>query len=259
LGNTNNGNKARPRYGRWPLIRFFVWRFEALRETARERRFRSLPIWAVLAAVLVAAAIFFGVARGFSRPWTDLTARVTSWLESGPWNRALGKYKEQVALYHFDQAAEAIRNVRLIGAFFEPAKEVAEKRARLLIDWKNTLIDDLNRAHFSGTLADSSGAQYTGITDATDESLSMKLPYGIARVKWEQLLPQQLLAVSKSFIEPGAGDAADRQWRCAVFASETGQTEAAQELAEAAARARPEYREQISLLFPDISQTPEPR
>jgi len=84
----------------------------------------------------------------------------------------------------------------------------------------------------------------------------MKLPYGIARVKWEQLSPQELLAVSKSFIQPGTSDAADRQWLCAVFASETGQTEAARELAEAAARAKPEYKEQISVLFPGLSQAP---
>jgi hypothetical protein len=183
-----------------------------------------------------------------------VTARATSLLERGPWNRALAKYKEQVALYHFGEAADTIRNVRLIGAYFKPAKEVAEKRAQLLFDWKNTLVGDLNRVHFSGTLTDKSGTQYTGIASATDESLSMKLPYGIARVKWEQLSPQELLAVSKSFIQPGTSDAADRQWLCAVFASETGQTEAARELAEAAARAKPEYKEQIFVLFPGLSQ-----
>ena len=123
-------------------------------------------------------------------------------------------------------------------------------------DWKNTLIDDLNRAHFSGTLTDSSGAQYTGIVSATDEGLTMKLPYGIAWITWDKLSPKEILAVSKSFIDPEVRGAADRQWRCAVFASETGQTEAARELAEAAARMKPEYKEQISVLFPDMSQAP---
>ena len=121
-------------------------------------------------------------------------------------------------------------------------------------DWKNTLVDDLNRAHFSGTLTDSSGAQYTGIVSATDEGLTMKLPYGIAWIPWGKLLPKEILVVSKSFIDPGARDAADRQWRCAVFASETGQTEAERELAEAAARAKPEYQDEIPILFPDISK-----
>jgi hypothetical protein len=233
------------------------WRWRRLlpriRWAPREQR-KYWLLTCVALAVLLATAIFFAGGRGFVPSWTQVTARATSLLERGPWNRALAKYKEQVALYHFGEAADTIRNVRLIGAYFKPAKEVAEKRAQLLFDWKNTLVGDLNRVHFSGTLTDKSGTQYTGIASATDESLSMKLPYGIARVKWEQLSPQELLAVSKSFIQPGTSDAADRQWLCAVFASETGQTEAARELAEAAARAKPEYKEQISVLFPGLSQ-----
>jgi serine/threonine protein kinase len=201
---------------------------------------------------IVAAGILFFIARSFLPSWTELTAIATASLDRGPWNKALADYKEQVALYHFAQAAEGMRNVKLIGGFYKPAEEVAEKRARLMFDWKNTLVDDLNRAHFSGTLTDSSGAQYTGIVSATDGGLTMKLPYGIAWITWEKLSPQTLLVVSRSFIDPVARDAADRQWRCAVFASETGQTNAAKELAEAAATAKPEYKEQISGLFPGV-------
>ena len=241
---------------RWrrPLARFRWRRVEAQKKAVHEHRKRSLLI-RVASAVLVAAGIFLILGRTFLPSWAELTARATSLLERGPWNRALANYKEQVALYHFGQAAEAIGNVRLIGAYFKQAKEVAERRAQLLVDWKNTLIDDLNRVHYSRKLTDNSGTRYAGIASATDESLSMKLPYGIARVKWDQLSPQELLAVSKSFIEPGARDAADRQWRCAVFASETGQTEAARELAEAATKAKTEYKEQISQLFPDIARS----
>ncbi len=215
----------------------------------------GLPLLIRLALpAIVAAGILFVIARSFLPSWTELTAFATSWFDRGPWNKALASYKEQVALYQFAQAAEEIRNVKLIGGYYKPAEDVAEKRARLMFDWKNTLMDDLNRAHFSGTLTDSSGAQYIGIVSATDEGLTMKLPYGIAWITWDKLSPKEILAVSKSFIDPGALGAADRQWRCAVFASETGQTEAARELAEAAARANPEYKEQTSLLSPDISR-----
>jgi serine/threonine protein kinase len=242
------GGAARWFHWRWP--RFWSRGFDALRNAVG----KPSPLIRVVLAVLLAAAIFFVVARSFSSSWTDLTARAISLLERGRWNRALGEYKQEVALYHFGQAAETIRNVRLIGAYFEPAKKVAETRAQLLTDWKNTQIDDLNRAHFSAPLTDSSGARYTGIVSATDEGLTMKLPYGIAWITWEKLSPQTLLMVSRSFIDPAARDAADRQWRCAVFASETGQTEAAKQLAEAAARAKPEHRDEIRILFPDISQ-----
>jgi serine/threonine protein kinase len=203
---------------------------------------------------IIAAGILFIIARSFLPSWTELTATATGWLDRGRWNRALADYKSQLALYRFAQAAETMRNVKLISGYHKPAEEVAEKRARLMSDWKNTLVDDLNRAHFSGTLTDNAGAQYTGIVSATDEGLTMKLPYGIAWITWDKLSPKQLLAVSESFIEPGTRDAADRQWRCAVFASETGQIEAARKLSEAATRAKPEYGKQIPVLFPDIDR-----
>ena len=255
LERARRGLERGPRRWRWPLVRFSRRSLERPTETAPQRRRWSLLILLALSAGLAAAAIFFVVPRGVSPSWTDLTAWATVWLERGPWNRAVANYKEQVALYNFPAAAEAIKNVKLFGPSFKQAQETKEKKAQLLIDWKTALIEDLNHAHFSGVIEDSSGTRYAGIASATDEGLSMKLPYGIAWVTWDKLSPKALLAVSESFIKPGARDAADRQWRCAVFASETGQMEAARQLAEAAAKGNPEYREQISVLFPDNPQT----
>lgn len=244
LDDAISGGETRRR--RWPsaLSRFTRRSFEALSGVLRWPHRLPLLIRVALPAVLAVGILF-------------VIARSRGWLDRSPWNKALAEYREQVALYHFAQAAEGISNVKLIGAYYKPAEEVAEKRARLMSDWKNTLIDDLNRAHFSGTLTDISGAQYMGIVSATDEGLTMKLRYGIAWITWEKLSPQTLLMVSRSFINPVARDAADRQWRCAVFASETRQPEAATELAEAAARAKPEYKEQIPQLFSDIGQGPQ--
>jgi hypothetical protein len=243
LENTTSGGEARRRRWRRALSDFNRRSLEGLRGVLG--RFHGLPrpIRVALTAI-VAAGILFVIARS------------KGWLDRGPWNKALVNYREEVALYHFAQAAEGIRNVNLIGTYYRPSEEIIEKRALLMSDWKNALIDDLNRAHFLGPLTDSSGAQYTGIVSATDEGLTMKLPYGIAWITWDKLSPKEILAVSKSFIDPGAPGAADRQWRCAVFASETGQAEAARESAEAAARMKPEYNEQMSVLFPDVHQAP---
>jgi hypothetical protein len=82
----------------------------------------------------------------------------------------------------------------------------------------------------------------------------LKLPYGIGRVTWKELSPETLLTISTSFVKPNAPDAPDRQWRCAAFASEFGQTEVARQLAEAAAKGKSQYHEQISQLFPPSSQ-----
>jgi len=239
---TSDGETRRRR---WPraLSDFTRRSIEALSGVLGWHRRLPVSIRVALPAVIAAGILF-------------VIARSKGWLDRGPWNKALASYKEQVALYQFAQASQEIRNVKLVGGYYRPSEEIAEKRALLMSDWKNALIDDLNRAHFSGPLTDSSGAQYTGIVSATDEGLTMKLPYGIAWITWDKLSPKEILAVSKSFIDPGAPGAADRQWRCAVFASETGQTEAARELAEAAASVKPEYKEQISVLFPDVHQAP---
>jgi serine/threonine protein kinase len=173
-------------------------------------------------------------------------------LETASWNAALVNYRDQIAHYNFAGASEAIKNVQLSDASLKQAQKTGERKAQWLIDWKSKLIADLNGAHFSGALTDNSGAQYTGIAGATDQSLSLKLPHGIARLTWTELAPKTLLEVSISFIQPSAPDAADRQWRCAAFASELGQAELGRQLAEAAGKAEPQYREQISQLFSDI-------
>ncbi|MEP7015635.1 MAG: protein kinase [Verrucomicrobiota bacterium] len=130
----------------------------------------------------------------------------------------------------------------------QTTQQFAQKKMQWLAEWKSKLIADLNRTHFAGAVVDVSGAQYTGITGATDQTLKMKLPYGEAQLPWVKLAPKSLLAISTSFVKPKAPDAADRQWACAVYASETGQKDEAVKLAEAAAKAKPEYRDQISLL-----------
>jgi hypothetical protein len=237
---------------------------------------------ALLLAVMAAAAIFFLVrnpknapertlARSATQPVTTTTKeqsparsvatgaeqeRKARDLEAASWNAALSRYKEQVALYNFADAAEVIKNMRLTDASLKRAKGTTEKKAQWLVDWKNDLMKNLNGTHFSGALADRGGEQYTGIAGATHKSLSLKLPHGIARVTWAALSPQALLNVSTSFIQPTAPHAADRQWRCAVFASETGQTEAARRLADAAAKNGPQYRDQVSALFSNVSRPP---
>jgi hypothetical protein len=102
-------------------------------------------------------------------------------LETAPWNAALANYREQIALYDFAAAREAIKDVPLSDASLKQAQEATEKRAQCLIDWKNSLIDDINRAHFSGAISDRSGAKYTGIASATIKAL-VSVPHGIARV-----------------------------------------------------------------------------
>lgn len=131
----------------------------------------------------------------------------------------------------------------------QSAQQFAQKKTGWLAEWKSRLIADLNRTHFAGTIADTGGAQYTGITAATADALTMKTPYGMIQLPWSKLAPRTLLAVSKSFIGKNPADAADRQWLAAVYASETNQKDESKALAEEAAKAKPEYGDLIPLLI----------
>lgn len=131
----------------------------------------------------------------------------------------------------------------------QTGQQFAQKKPGWLTDWKTKMIGDLNRARFSGTILDAGGVQYTGITAATADTLTMKTPYGVVPLPWSKFSPKTLLMVSKSFIKPNAADVADRQWLCAVYAAETGQMDEARALAEEAAKTKPEYRDQVSFLI----------
>jgi hypothetical protein len=124
----------------------------------------------------------------------------------------------------------------------------SKKKTEWLAAWKKRLVDDINRSHFSGPIADLSGTKYEGVSSATPEQLSLKTPYGIVSVPWGKVAPKTLLDVSTSYIKPNQPDTADRQWLSAVFASEVGEMETARTLAEAAAKAKPEYK--VSVLIP---------
>lgn len=127
-------------------------------------------------------------------------------------------------------------------------EQTAQKKQQWILEWKAKLIDDLNRRHFSGAVTDVAGVQYSGIESATGDKLIMKIPFGALAIDWNKLSTKTLLAISASFIQPNAADTASRQWLCAVYASETGQTEAARQFAESAAKSNPQYRDLIQLV-----------
>ena len=163
------------------------------------------------------------------------------------WDIGLAEYKERIARYDFLGAAAAI-------ASSQPRDRSLQvdlgKKARWLAAWKDKLIVDLNAHQFSGEIADSDHVHYRGMVGASPDRVMLKTRYGVVGLPWTKLPPNKLLAVSASFIWPQSPEAVDRQWLCAVFASETGQTDAAQQFAEAAAKAKPQLREEIPLLLP---------
>lgn len=163
---------------------------------------------------------------------------------------AIGAYRQKLSGYDFAGALAAIESAQVTEGALKSQRDGLVRKARWLMEWKEQLIAAINQRGFSGNITDKTNVAYVGIARATPTRLSMKIPYGEAEIDWTKLCPQTLLAVSTSLVPPNAPDAADRNWRCAVFAAETGQTDAARALGESAATAKPEYRSALPLLQP---------
>ena len=170
------------------------------------------------------------------------------------WNAALAAYKKQIAVYDFAGARATIKAPQFTDSELKESQQFTEKKAQWLIDWKRTLIVDLNTVKYRGTVKDPGGNEYN-IAGATEAQVTLKNPDVTMPWEWTKFQPTMLLAMAASFIKPGALDAADRQWLSAVFAAETGRVERARELAAAAAKAKAEYRDQLGPLLPDSSTT----
>jgi hypothetical protein len=165
----------------------------------------------------------------------DLVARETPQLTS-----AVKMYRQLAAKYDFAGAAAAMRKVTVTEPSLKETQNGYQNAADWLVEWKATLINDLNTHGYNGpAIADNT--PYSGVAGATADKLRMKIRYGVAETDWLKLAPPILLTISSSF----ASDA-DRQWRCGVFAWAIGQTEAAQKLLDAASSARPSYGEGAS-------------
>ena len=169
--------------------------------------------------------------------------------ESPVWQKALNEARASIASYDFRSAFAVVDAAAVSAPSLVTARANEQKKLRWLQDWKQKLIADINAQHFVAPVEIANTA-YTGAAKADANRITFRLPpYGTAEIEWIKLRPPVLLAMSTSLIKPGAADTAERQWLAAVFAAETGQTEAAHGLAETASKAKPEYREELGSLF----------
>jgi serine/threonine protein kinase len=170
--------------------------------------------------------------------------------ESPSWEKALADARGKIATYEFGAALVAIDTAKVTEPSLVEAQSDERKKMSWLRDWKATLIEDIRSGRFVAPV-EVRGARYTGASKADDARITFKLPpYGTVDLEWTKIPPATLLAMSTSLIHANAADVADRQWLCAIFAAATGQSDAAHSLGEMAAKAKPEYREQMKLLEP---------
>lgn len=176
--------------------------------------------------------------------------------ESPIWEAALAKSQRAIANYEYTEAIAALDVTSLTETSLKEAQITERKKAAWLAEWKTTLISDLNTKRYKAVITDIPNVPYEGVDSADESTITLRIPggRGTAPVKWTQLIPKTLLAMSTAFIAANPTNAADRQWRSAVFASTTRQSEAARALAEAAAKTKSEYQDQLQLL---TSATPD--
>lgn len=143
-------------------------------------------------------------------------------------------------------------------------REKAEKQARaqqqkeqfdrskpeLLARWRSQLIADLKTGNHSEQIKIGE-TTYQGIKSADETTITLRAgAYGVARLPWDRFSPDLLLAISRWFTRAGGAAVADRQWLAAVYAQSIGQMEIGRNLADEAAKSKPEYREELEVLFP---------
>ena len=169
--------------------------------------------------------------------------------QSPVWNAALDAARKKIAVYDFAGALAVIDAAEVTEPSLKEAQLTERKKVDWLVKWKAQLITDLQRVGVAGSITDLVGTTYSGAAGATDSRIVLRTPYGTAEVEWAKLSPTTLLALSTSFIRGAASAAmADRQWLSAVFAHATEQADAARQLADDAAKGKPQYREERPLL-----------
>ena len=129
------------------------------------------------------------------------------------------------------------------------AEQFKARKDEWLNAWRTRLIADLQTGAYRGPIK-MGATDYQGVAGANDREITLRIaPYGSAPYTWDKFTPENLLTMARAFIRPGTPDAADRQWLSAIYAQSTGQTDAARELGEEAAKAKPEYRDNVKLLL----------
>ncbi|MBA3962334.1 MAG: protein kinase [Chthoniobacterales bacterium] len=176
-------------------------------------------------------------------------------VETPKWKAALTAAQHDNAAYQFENAVAPLDKVELQSTVLRAARANELQRQRWLAAWKAKLIGDINGTGFGGAVTDIHGVRYDGpIHRATAEKFELKTRYGSVMTDWRNLSPQVLLSMSTAFIRAAASNVPERQWLCAIFAQQTGQAEAARDLAQKAAAAKSEFRDLLARYFPDAKK-----
>ncbi len=169
--------------------------------------------------------------------------------ETVRWQTARESYEQMVALYRYDEAQAVLEHVKLTDPDFLRAHDLIETRAKTLVAFKKTMMNDINAGHgYPQPVTSRRGTNFPrGLQSASADAFMAGTPYGTIRAPWTDFAPQALLAVALYYADatPNPVQAADRRWLAATFALENGQPTEAKSLAARAAQGRVEYAKEL--------------
>ncbi len=150
-----------------------------------------------------------------------------------------------VGLYRFDEAQAVLEHVKLTDPDYLRAHALIETRAKTLVAFKKTMINDITAGHgYPQSITSRRGTNFPRGCKAPRRTPSWRAPRTARSGCHGRISRRQaLLAVAAYYADatPNPVQAADRRWLAATFALENGQLNEAKSLAARAAQGRAEY------------------
>ncbi len=166
------------------------------------------------------------------------------------WQTARESYQRMAALGRFEEAQSVLEHVQLTDPDYLRAHDLTLTRARTLVAFKKTLVNDLNApGGYPQPVTSRRGTTYPrGIMNAAPDMLQAGTPYGTIGVPWTDFTPAAYLIIANYYTDATRDpkQAAARRWLEAVYALENGRAAEAKALAARAAHDLPEHQKDLA-------------
>ena len=170
-------------------------------------------------------------------------------LETVRWQTARESYQQMLALGRFEEGQSVLEHVPLSDPDYVRARELTLQRARTLVAFKKTLVNDLNLpGGYPQPVTSRRGTTFPrGILSATPDMLQAGTPYGTIGAPWTDFAPITFLAIANYYADAARDprQAAERRWLAAVYALENGRPAEAKALSARAARDLPQHQKEL--------------
>lgn len=160
------------------------------------------------------------------------------------------KFNSCIHGYQFEEGLADVGKLVIIDPEVSTQKAELLKKAQWLVQFKETLINDLNIMGYPQPVFKINSAPMEGgVHKATKDQIEIRTQYGALIVPWGELPASEILAIADYFTKKSAvpGVMADRLWLAGVFALETGMKKEGRDLQDRAAKIKNEYYDQMVL------------